>query len=539
MAKAIVMPKPGITVEECILSKWHKNVGDTVKKGDILFSYETDKASFDETSEEEGELLAVFYNEGDDVPALNNICAIGTRGEDVSAFRPNGDAPTATAPAPTTASNPAPAAVAPPETPINGPVAKAVVMPKPGITVEECILSKWHKKVGDTVSKGELLFSYETDKASFDEASEEDGKLLAVFYNEGDDVPALGNVCAIGADGDAFAHLGATGGSIESTATVESAEPTKTAVQVAEVTPQVVFGTSNGVSPRAKSLATKNGIDSSSANGTGPNGRVIERDIKRVMANGPENSPTAATIDAVAPTTTSNAVLDAYEDIPHTTVRKVIAKAMHASLSGMAQVTLNSSFDATEIMKLRASFKNSKDPRLEKITLNDLVLFATVKVLLKHPEMNANYFDDKTRRFNTVNLGVAVDTEKGLLVPKIMTAEKLTLPELSAEMKRVAVAAQSGSISPDLLAGGTFTVTNLGNLGVESFTPVINPPEVGILGVCSITERVKTVGGKLTSYQSMGLSLTFDHRAIDGAPAAKFLKDVCEALTSFSLLLVE
>ncbi len=419
-------------------------------------------------------------------------------------------------------------------------MAKAIVMPKPGITVEECILSKWHKVVGDSVKKGDLLFSYETDKASFDEPSEEEGELLAVFYSEGDDVPALGNICVIGQKGEDISEFEPKGDAKQSAPAESSTAPAATAPAAAPAAapavapktapamsiPSVATSTSGAISPRAKALADKNGIGSGDAIGTGPAGRVIERDVMRVMANGAEKA-------------ISSAPMVTFEDIPHSNVRKVIAKAMHASIAGMAQLTLNSSFDATEILRLRASFKNSKNPKLEGITLNDLVLFATAKVLLRHKNMNANYYDDLLRCFNTVNLGVAVDTEKGLLVPKIMAAETLTLSELSAEMKTVAKAAQTGSISPDLLSGGTFTVTNLGNLGIESFTPVINPPEVGILGVCNMTERVKTVSGKITTYPAMGLSLTFDHRALDGAPAAKFLKDLCDSLSNFSLLLID
>ncbi len=227
-----------------------------------------------------------------------------------------------------------------------------------------------------------------------------------------------------------------------------------------------------------------------------------------------------------------------FVDVPHSNIRKVIAKAMHSSLTSMAQLTMSSSFDATEILNLRASFKKSENERLKGITLNDMVLFATARTLTKYKNMNANYYDDVLRVFDTVNLGVAVDTEKGLLVPKVMGADRLSLGELSAEVKSVATAAQKGGINPDLLFGGTFTVTNLGNLGIENFTPVINPPEVGILGVCNMTQRVKTVDGQITTYPAMGLSLTFDHRALDGAPAARFLKELCESLANFSILLV-
>ncbi len=415
-------------------------------------------------------------------------------------------------------------------------MAKAVVMPKPGMTVDECVLTKWHKKVGDMIKSGEMLFSYETDKASFDEASSFDGEILAIFYEEGSDVPALGNICVIGEKGENIDEFKPSEESKPEaaptapapTAPATSAPPVSTA-PVATAPAQTASAVQNGISPRAKQLALKNGVDPTNAPATGPNGRTIERDIRAVL-NG-EFVPTTTQALASAP-------VFADQDIPHSNIRKAIAKAMHASISNMAQLTLNSSFDATEIQKLRKSLKSCGDPSKEGITLNDMVLYAVVKTLNTHRNLNAHYYDDLLRVFGNVNLGLAVDTEKGLLVPKIMAANTLSLTQLSKEAKTVAKAAQSGSISPDLLSGGTFTVTNLGNLGIESFTPVINPPEVAILGVCGLEEKVKTVGGNITTYQSMGLSLTFDHRALDGAPAARFLKDLCSNLANFSALLV-
>jgi pyruvate dehydrogenase E2 component (dihydrolipoamide acetyltransferase) len=213
---------------------------------------------------------------------------------------------------------------------------------------------------------------------------------------------------------------------------------------------------------------------------------------------------------------------------------------MCASLSTMAQLTLNASFDASKLMALRASLKAKAEALgLPNITLNDMVLYAVSRVILNHRILNAHYLDDITRYFNTVNLGIAVDTERGLLVPTVHSAEKLSLAELAIASKKVIKEAQGGTISPDLLKGASFTVTNLGSLGVESFTPMINPPQTGILGVCAITQRVKEVNGELRTYPAMGLSLTFDHRALDGAPAAKFLKELCVALESFDLLLTK
>ena len=247
------------------------------------------------------------------------------------------------------------------------------------------------------------------------------------------------------------------------------------------------------------------------------------------------NAP-AAPAAAAAPATS----LPEYEDVKLPNIRKFIAKQMCASLSTMAQLTLNASFDATKLMALRASLKAGAEKLgLANITLNDMVLYAVSRVILNHKDLNAHYLDDTMRYFNTVNLGIAVDTPRGLVVPTVFGSDKLSLNELSKAAKTVITEAQNGTISPDNLKGGSFTVTNLGSLGVEGFTPVINPPQTGILGVCNITRRIKEVNGEDVSYPAMGLSLTFDHRALDGAPAAKFLKDLCFALENFDLLLTK
>ena len=240
-------------------------------------------------------------------------------------------------------------------------------------------------------------------------------------------------------------------------------------------------------------------------------------------------APAAAAVDSAE-----------YEDVKISNVRKVIAKSMHASLSNSAQLTLNASFDATKIMAFRASLKAGAEALgLANITLNDIVLFAVSRTLLNHKDLNAHFLDDKMRYFKHVNLGIAVDTERGLLVPTLPLSETLSLNELATSSKALISEAQSGKISPDKLSGASFTVTNLGSLGIESFTPVINPPQTGILGVCTITNRIKKTPAGDVSYPAMGLSLTFDHRAIDGAPAAKFLKELCNNLEHFDLLLAK
>ncbi|MBN2883319.1 MAG: 2-oxo acid dehydrogenase subunit E2, partial [Clostridia bacterium] len=229
-----------------------------------------------------------------------------------------------------------------------------------------------------------------------------------------------------------------------------------------------------------------------------------------------------------------------YEDSKVSNIRKVIGNAMHASLSNMAQLTLNASFNATSIMNFRKSIKNMKDTLgLPNITLNDLVVFATAKTLLKYKDLNAHFTGDSMRRFNTVHMGIAVDTERGLMVPTLGYCDKMSLGTISTKTKELADMCKKGTINPDLLQGGTFTITNLGAMGVESFTPVINPPQTAILGVCGLRTAIRGEGSNFEAYTAMGLSLTFDHRAVDGAPAARFLKDLCMYLENFDVLLLE
>ncbi len=419
-------------------------------------------------------------------------------------------------------------------------MATAIIMPRQGQSVESCIITAWAKKVGDTVQEGDILFSYETDKSSFDEPSTVTGTVLAILREEGDEVPCLENVCVIGEPGEDISAL--TGGAAAPAAEAAPAAPAAVEEKVAAPVAAPVTGTApsgDKVSPRARNLAEKTGADLSRATATGPDGRVIERDVQAVLDAGYQKTEKVAEAAAPAAAPVAQAAPE-YEDVKLTNIRKVIAKSMHASLANSAQLTLNTSFDATKIMAYRASLKNAAEKMgLANITLNDIVLFAVSRTLLEFKELNAHFLDDSIRYFKNVQLGVAVDTERGLMVPTVRNANCLSLNEISLEAKALIKEAQSGKISPDKLQGGSFTVTNLGSMGIESFTPVLNPPQVGILGVCTITRRIRTVNGQDVSYPAMGLSLTFDHRAIDGAPAAKFLQALCNNLENFDLLLAK
>jgi len=247
-----------------------------------------------------------------------------------------------------------------------------------------------------------------------------------------------------------------------------------------------------------------------------------------------------APAEAAAAAQKAEATAPEYEDVKLSNIRKIIAKQMCASLTTMAQITLNTSFDATKILALRKSLKAGAEKMgLANITLNDIILYAVSRVVLNHKGLNAHCLDETMRYFNTVNIGVAVDTERGLMVPTVFHAEKMSLNEISKEAKSVIAAAQSGTINPDYLKGATFTISNLGSLGIESFTPIINPPQTAILGVCGLTKRIKEVNGEDVTYSAMGLSLTVDHRVLDGADAARFLKELVFALENFDLLLTK
>ena len=522
MAEGVLMPKAGITVESCVIGEWKKNVGDQVAVGDILFTYETDKAEFECESTAAGTLLAQFYAEGDEVPCLVNVCAVGKPGEDVEALRnaaPAAEAPAAPAAAAAAAAAPA-AAVKP-----DGPCAQAVIMPKEGITVESCIIGEWKKNVGDAVAVGDVLFTYETDKAEFECPSTAAGTLLAKFFEDGDEVPCLVNVCAVGNPGDAYEFLkpGAE-------APAPAAEAPAAEAPAAAAAPAAPKAELTAISPRAMAKAVANNVNPALATGTGPKGRIIERDIDKLIASG---AAAAYAAPAAAEET-------AFEDVKFGPVRKATAKSMTKSLSTMAQLTQQYSFDASQIQAYRAMLKPMDAP-MGKISLNDMVMFAVAKTILSCPDLNANMVEDNViRHFSHVNLGFACDTPRGLLVPTIFHADEMSLLELSMEAKRLAAAARDGSLSPDEMTGATFTVTNIGSFGCEAFTPVVNPPQIGILGVCNIQTKIKSAkDGMIETYPAMGLSLTFDHRALDGAPAARYMSELCKSLESFMTLMAK
>ncbi len=462
-------------------------------------------------------------------------------------------------------------------------MATEVIMPRQGQSVESCILVEWLVQEGDPVTEGQPLCSIETDKAVFEVESPAEGSLLAQFFPAGEDIPVLTVIGAIGAPGEDVSGLRPTG---EETSTTEAAPtsaeeaapteaetasaPAAPAVEQAEVPAPVAERTETGtvgVSPRARNLAASKGVALEGIAGTGPGGRVITRDVAREAANQPRMSAAArdaaSATGAAAPTQGSGpAGMVLSRDIgasgasapaaagqqptatepvtvPLQGIRKIIATRMHASLAETAQITMNRSFDATALLAYRARIKaHGEGMGLPNITLNDLLAYAVVRTLQRHPALNAHFLGDRTVQYAEVNLGIATDTERGLMVPVVRGAEGMSLRVLSDAIKPLVRDAQKGSIDPDLLRGGTFTITNLGMLGVESFTPVLNVPEVAILGISGLfLKPLLAEDGSVRHVQAINLSLTVDHQVVDGAPAARFLQELCVGLEQMELLL--
>ena len=354
-----------------------------------------------------------------------------------------------------------------------------VDVPKLGNTVEECLVSRWLKQKGDAVTEGEVIAEIETDKTTFEIAAPVSGTLLALDYAEGDYAPVFTRLCLIGEPG-----------------TPELAQPAPAAAPPPKPAPP-------SYSPRAQRFADEHHFHPAAVDGSGPGGRVLEQDLQKLYA-------------AVRPP----------ERI--STIREKIARRMRESLATTAQYTLHTSADATALLALRARFKTS--PSTPDITINDLVLFSVVKALLRMPALNAEFIDGQLRQHDEIHLGFACDTDRGLLVPVIRSSQKLTLPELAQKARQLAAQAVQKTISADDLAGATFTVSNLGSLGIESFTPILNPPQVAILGVDAIQPRLVRKDARIEIIDAIGLSLTCDHQVIDGAPGARFLKILKELM---------
>lgn len=451
-------------------------------------------------------------------------------------------------------------------------MAQVVVMPQLGNTVESCLITAWLVAVGDVVTESSLLCEIETDKSSMEVPAGVAGTVLALLAEEGDDVPVKEPLVIVGEPGEDISGLVAAAPQ----APAEEAVVPEPVVEVpaAQAAPAAAPAGSAGngaVSPRARGLAASQGVAADQLAGSGPAGRVIERDVQAALAAGPGLTAgaraqaegfvpgaagsgiggrvtradlaagTPAEVSTSSATASAGPVMAAefpgrFSDTPLKGIRKVIAERMMNSLATSAQLTYTATAPAAGLLALRKRLKNAADPELAAVTIGDLVGYATVKTLAKHHVVNAHLTEGVLRTFEAVHLGMAVDTPRGLLVPTLRFADTLTLREFSVRSKALANEAIGGSISPDLLGGATFTVSNLGAFGIESFTPLLNVPQVAILGVDAIFPRVVAKpDGSVGAEQRIGLSLTADHRVIDGADAARYLKDLCAAIADIDL----
>ncbi|MFP3091492.1 2-oxo acid dehydrogenase subunit E2 [Treponema sp. TIM-1] len=467
-------------------------------------------------------------------------------------------------------------------------MAHILIMPRQGNTVESCIIVDWKVKEGDSVAADTVICDVETDKATFEVPAGESGTVLKLLKEQGDDVPVLEPMAVIGQPGEDWAA--ALGGAGEKPASpapaAEVSVPLGQPSGPGEAPPKVSPEGRVPLSPRARNLADKAGrpvvvkdgtvrLESGpELGGSGPGGRIIERDVEAALQGLPPLSAAArAGLGAgglTAPSTGSGpggriiaadlvpegsapaakaisaqALPDPGEgqiiETPIKGIRKLIADRMYQSLAESAQFTLNSAAPVKRLQELRARMKSSgEELGLSKVTINDLILFAVSRVLPRYPFMNAHKLGDTLKTFERVHLGVAVDTPRGLMVPVIRNANLLPLARISAEAKRLAAACQGGGVKPEELSGSTFTVTNLGSLGVVSFTPVLNAPEVAILGVAGI-ELTPVTGedGGIGFAPHIGFSLTINHQVVDGAPAARFLKALGEAVAEIDLWLTQ
>ncbi len=454
-------------------------------------------------------------------------------------------------------------------------MAHALIMPRQGNTVESCIIVRWTVAEGATVAADQTVCEVETDKASFDVPAGAAGVMLKILRPEGDDVPVLEPIAVIGAKGEDW--KAAVGGSVAAASSTAAPIAGAALANAAPATPPAAAAAQgrSAVSPRARTLAAAEGVDAAGLAGTGPGGRVIERDVRSAAIGRPALTASAkAAVIAGAAAPASGTALGGragladlsatrsragegealaaakrgalgdfpgpFADTPQKGVRKIISERMRESLTTTAQLTFNSTANAKQLQSVRARFKAS-DPSLglSEVTIGDLVLYAVSRVLPRFPNANATLENGILRAYERVHLALAVDTPRGLMVPVIRNADLLSLREISAEAKRLAAACQAGNINPDELSGGTFTVSNLGAFGIESFTPVLNAPQVAILGVDAIVPRAAAgPGGTVVLEQRLGLSITVDHQIVDGAPAARLLKAFADAIADIDLLLM-
>ena len=532
MAELINMPRLSDTMEEGTVAKWYKKVGDTVKEGDILAEIETDKATMEFESFQEGELLHIGIEEGGTAPVDSLLAIIGEKGEDINHMI--GGATAATAQADKSSETPEPsnsqteAVASDEEKSVMPEGVEVITMPRLSDTMEEGTVAKWNKKVGDAVNEGDILAEIETDKATMEFESFYSGTLLYIGLEEGQSAAVDSVLAAIGKEGtDPEAVKAVIASSANSASQAEEAKVEVAAPLVAEQkqtpkpaplavqAPVVAQLNHNGrlvASPLAKKLAEEKGISLQQVKGSGDGGRIIKRDI--------ENFKGAAGGYGVASEPTG---VESVTELANSSMRKAIAKRLSASKFSAPHYYLGVELNMDNAIAFRQQFNTLPDT---KISFNDIVLKAVALALKEHPQVNSQWFDDRIVQNHHVHLGVAVAVEDGLVVPVLKFTDELDLRQIGVTVKDYALRARDKKLTPAEMDGSTFTVSNLGMFGIQEFTSIINQPNSAILSVGAIEKKPVVKEDAIVVGNTMKLTLACDHRTVDGATGAQFLQSL-------------
>jgi pyruvate dehydrogenase E2 component (dihydrolipoamide acetyltransferase) len=524
MAEIVRMPKMSDTMTEGVIAKWHKKVGDSVKSGELMAEIETDKATMDYEAFNSGTVLYLGAQEGQAVKVDDVLAVVGNKGEDYKALLQGaGTSAGSGGSQPEKASAAAPAtAPAAPTIDTSGIKAEIVLMPKMSDTMTEGVIAAWHKKIGDQVKTGELLAEVETDKATMEYESYNTGTLLYTGAEPGKPVQVNGVLAIIGeksADWQTLlkAHESkSVGASAQPAAKQETTEAKQTAAPVQQ------SHASNGrikASPLAKKLAKDKGVDISKISGSGDNGRITKKDVEnyKPSAEGAKGKPAQA-----APVALPKVVgEESFEEIAVSQMRKTIAKRLAESKFSAPHFYLTMEINMDKAIEARKSI-NEISP--VKISFNDMVIKAVAAALRQHPDVNVSWLGDKMRKNHHIHIGVAVAVKDGLLVPVIRFADNKSLSHIAVEVKDLATKAHEKKLQPSDWEGSTFTISNLGMFGIEEFTAIINPPDACILAVGGIKETAIVRNGQLVPGNVMKVTMSCDHRAVDGAVGSAFLK---------------
>jgi pyruvate dehydrogenase E2 component (dihydrolipoamide acetyltransferase) len=528
MAEVILMPRLSDTMTEGVIAAWHKNVGDAVKKGDLLAEIETDKATMELESYQEGVLLHIGTTKGGKLQVNDLLAIIGKAGEDVASLIASVGA---SAPAAAPATEPTPAAAAP-TTPTASPaidvaaMEEVVLMPRLSDTMTEGVIAGWQKNVGDTVKKGEVLADIETDKATMELESYKDGILLYQGAKAGEKILVNDLLCIIGAAGTnvdaivAAVKNGATAAAAPAaSAPAASPAPTTAPAAAAPAVQAVVNEGRIFASPLARKMAEERGIDLKYVKGTGDNGRITKFDIDGYV---PAAASASQAVSAAAPAVQAAASgVVSFEDQPVSQMRKTIARRLSESLFTAPHFYITMTIDMDAAVAARAKI-NEVAP--VKISFNDMVVKATALSLKQHPKINSSWLGDSIRTNHHVNIGIAVAVDEGLLVPVVRFADTKTLSEIGVAVKGFAQKAKDKKLQPADWEGSTFTISNLGMFGVDEFTAIINPPDACILAVGGIAQVPVVKNGQVVPGNVMKVTLSCDHRVVDGAAGAAFLQ---------------